>query len=435
VNGTLIDVNQSAKIATLQIDGKLTSYYLTENPAVTIEGLSGASLSDLQKNDLVTVTLDVNEKVTKFAVNNRSVQYLTGATVAAYVTQTNTLSVLDAGGKARNFILNNSVRYDADGLSITFTEAQARFTAGKKISIAYSGDNAVTIYFVAKYVGTVLENNTTAKTLKLQVNANQVVSLNYQFPFVVAYGTSMTFADVKAGDQIAATLNDNQDQITRIQVRKTAQLEIVSVDAVNKKVRVKRPGSTTTEDWIVPASIPLQNESGATITLGQLLPGMVANFTFEDRLTLSKIKIVTMAYGQVLSVNLTAATLELGLPGRKSVTKSVGFAPQVFKNGGQTNSLASVSAGDRVEVRTSEDDQTVIEVVAPINKTFWKYDASTRTLSVKKINASDENTFKLENDTYIHNGASNLLASQLKDGDLLAIYVLRGKVVEVSKIG
>src|SRR5690606_1669105 len=138
----------------------------------------------------------------------------------------NTLSVLDAGGKARNFILNNSVRYDADGLSITFTEAQARFTAGKKISIAYSGDNAVTIYFVAKYVGTVHENNTTAKTLKLQVNANQVVSLNYQFPFVDAYGTSMTFADVKAGDQITATLNDNQDQITRIQVRKTAQLEI-----------------------------------------------------------------------------------------------------------------------------------------------------------------------------------------------------------------
>lgn len=437
VNGTLIDVNQSAKIASLQIDGKLTSYYLSDNPVVTIDGMSSASLSDLQKNDIVTVTLDVNEKVTKFAVNNRSVQYLTGATIAAYVAQTKTLSVLDAGGVPRNFILNNSVRYDSDGLSIAFAEAQARFTAGKKISIAYSGDNAVTVYFVAKYVGTVLENNTTSKTLKLQVNANQIVTLNYQnqYMYVDAYGVSMTFADVKAGDQVTATLNDNQDQITKIQVRKTAQLEIVSVDALNKKVRVKRQGSTTTEDWAVPGSIPIQNESGATITLGQLLPGMIANFTFEDRMTLSKIKIVTMTYGQVQSVNLSAATLEIGLPGGKSVTKSVGFAPQVIKNGGYTNSLASVSAGDRVEVRTSEDDQTVIEVVAPVNKTFWKYDASTKTLSVKKINASDENTFKLENDTYIHNGASTLIASQLKDGDLLAIYVLRGKVVEVSKIG
>jgi len=436
VNGTLVDVNQSAKIASFQVEGKLTSYYISDNPAVTIDGMASASLSDLQKNDLVTVTLDVNEKVTKIAVNNRSVQYWTGATIAGYVAQSKTLSIIDAGGVPHNYILNSSVRYDSDGLSITFDQAVSRFTSGKKISIAYSGDNAVTIYFVAKYVGTVLENNTTAKTLKLQVNANQVVTLSYQFPYIDAYGTSTSsYADIKAGDQVTATLNDNQDQVVKIQLRKTAQLEIVSVDALNKKVRVKQAGATTTEDWIVPASIPVQNEAGATITLGQLLPGMFANFTFEDRLTLSKIKVVTITYGQVMSVNLSAATLEIGLPGGKSVTKSVGFTPQVFKNGAQTNTLASVSAGDRVEVRTAEDGQTVIEIVAPINKTFWKYDATAKAILVKKINVNDDNTFKLENDTYIHNGASNLIASQLKDGDLLAIYVLRGKVVEVSKIG
>ncbi len=442
VNGSFVTHDSIKKIITITSAEDNTYQYLTypvvDNVAVNIQGLSNAGMNDLQDKDNVTLTIDENNgKVTKINVIDRNVQLLTGVTIESYTANTKNLNVSISSGQGRNYQLGTNVKYDLDGVSIPFEQAVPKLTPGKKISIAYSGDNAVTIFFVAKYIGTVLENNTTAKTLKLQVNTNQVVTLNYQnqYPYVDAYGTSMTFADLKAGDQVTATLNDNQDQITKIQVRKTAQLEIVSVDAVNKKVRVKRQGATTTEDWIVPASIPVQNESGATITLGQLLPGMIANFTFEDRQTLSKIKIVTMVYGQVLSVNLSAATLEIGLPGGKSVTKSVGFAPQVFKNGGQTNTLASVSAGDRVEIRTSEDDLTVIEIVAPVNKTFWKYDASTKAILVKKVNANDDNTFKLENDTYIHNGASNLIASQLKDGDLLAIYVLRGKVVEVSKIG
>lgn len=437
VHGRLLqELNAGSTIANILVNGDLQAFYLSDKTVVSIEGMSSAGLTDLQVNDELTLTVEADtKKITKIAVTNRNVRYLTGVTVAGYLSASKTLSVIDASGKVHNFVLGNSVRYDSDGVSLTLNQAESRFTAGKKITIAYSGDHAITVYFVTRYNGTVLENDFTARMMKLQTDDGNTITLNYpNYFYVDAYGTGTSIADIRAGDYVSVMLNDNQDQIQSIRLRKNVQLEIVSVDALNNRVRVRTPGTTETpKEWSIPSSVTIYNESGAAIPLAGLAPGMVLNFTFDGSSTITKIKIVTIIYGQVKSINLHAATLEIGLPDGKTVTRSVGFTPTVRKNGAYTNTLATVQVGDRVELRTSEGETTEIEIVTPVDKTFWKYNNSTKLMEVRRSSLNENNTYKIESDTYIHHGGTKLTIHQLKDGDAISIYILRDKVVEISK--
>jgi hypothetical protein len=434
VDGLFVNVDQAAKIVNILVEGKPHAYFISDSPTIVISGLDNAGLQDLQKNDNVTITLNDKELVTKIVVNGRNVQYHTAATIASYTALTKNLNLSLSDGRSVNYTLDTNIRYDLNGVAISMDEALTRLTVGRKITVAYSGEKAIAIYFVAKYTGTVVENNTTSKILKLRLDNNSTITLNYSYPYIDAYGLSSgSFADIKVGDYVTAVLNDTQDQITTIQVRKNAQLEIVSVDVSASKVRVRKPGTSTVEDWTVSSAVALQNENGATITLSALQPNMVANFTFEGRLNLTKIKLVTSVYGQVKSVNTTSSTIQLGLADGTTVTKSVGLTPTVIRNGATTNTLATVQVGDRIELRTAEDDSSVIEVITPIKKRFWKYDAAAKSITVYRSNLSENNVYKLDGDTLITSGGTKINVTQLKDNDNISIYILRGKVVEVAK--
>ncbi|MBW5446567.1 hypothetical protein GE107_10900 [Cohnella sp. CFH 77786] len=434
VNGKLFSVDTSTRTIQYTDNGKLTAKFLADNAKVEIQGMTSAGLGDLQQNDDITLVLDGNDKVMKISVNNRSVQYLTGATIAGYISDTKTLSLKDASGKVYNFVLGSNVRYDLNDMPLTAADAQTRFTSGKKVTIAYSGDNAITIYFAAKYAGTVVENNTTAKTLSVRVGTNNTVTLPYTYPYVDAYGTtSASFADVKAGDQVTVLMNDNQDQITSIQLQKSVQLEVVSTDVTASKIRFKKPGTTTIEEWTVPATAVLQDENGTAVSLGQFTAGSVANVTFSGRFALLKIRRVTMTYGRVAAVNATAGTVDLALSNGSTVTKTVGFTPVVLKDTATYNTLAMVQPDDRVEVRQDENDRTVIEIVSPVKKLFWTYSSSSNSIQVRRSTLTENNVYNLDAQTYIHQGTTTLTPAQLQDGDPISIYILRGKVVEIAK--
>lgn len=435
VSGKMVAVNKVDKTIQFTVNGKLSAEFMTDSPIVKIEGMTDAGLDDLQKDDAITMTLDANGKVTQIAVSGRTVQYLTGATIAGdYNAKAKTLSLLDSNGNTRVFILNGNIRYDLAGTRMESAQALTMLKDGKRITVAYSGANAITIYFIAKYTGTVVENNLTNKTLKVQIDAANTVTLPYYYPSIEIYGsTSAQLSDVKVGDQVSVLLTSNQDQIGSIQVQKSAQLEIVSVDAANSKIKLKKNGSATVEEWTVPSTAALQDENGASIALAQLVPGTVVNVTFMGKSAITKVKTVSVTFGKVASISTINGSIELKLPGGGTVTKNVGSQPLVLRSGATSSTLSSVQLEDRVEVRKDENDRTIIEVVTPLRKVFTYYNSASSTIEVQRAVVTENNVYSINAQTYIHQGDTALTPGQLKKDDQISIYILRDKVVEIVK--
>jgi trimeric autotransporter adhesin len=433
------DVYNQANNSIQFIDnGELKAKFLADKATVTIDGLKDAGFTDLQKDDAVTLALDANGNVTNIHVTNRSVQTVAGVTVAGYIAKTNSLSVFDAAAKPYNFYLRDNVRYDSNGTKLDAAAAQLLLTTGKKITVSYSGSNdsgriAVSVSFIGSYTGTLLENNTTAKTLKLQVDATNTVTLPYASPSFEGYGqTSSSFSDVKVGDPVTVVLNAAQDLIVGVQLHKTAQFEVVSVDVSGSKFRAKLTGgNSAVEEWTIPSTAVLQDETGAAVTLGQFAPSSVVNVSFQGK-TPVKIKSVNITYGKVVSVNTTASTVDIALANGSTVTRLIGLSPLIVRDNTTSASLSAVQPDDRVEIRKDENDRSVLQVVPAVRKDFWYYDPTARTVNVWH-SGTEQYSYEVDPQVYIHQGSTLLTMSSLNNHDAISLYVLRGKVIEIAK--
>ncbi|TJY44283.1 S-layer homology domain-containing protein [Cohnella pontilimi] len=433
VTGTFDSYVKDRDTILFTVNGSLSAKFLASGAAVRITGMQDATVADLQKGDTVTLTLDSADKVSQITVTGRNVETMMGATVAGYVAGTKTLSLIDASGKPRNLILVPNVRYDLNGQSLSAETALPLITVpGKKLMVSFSGENAVYVSIVAKYTGTVLENNTTAKTLKLQVGAN-TVTLPYTYPVVEIYGqTSSSYTQVNVGDQVSALLNGSQDQASAIQVHKRAQFEVVSVDAAALKLRAQKTGTSVVEEWVLPSNVVLQDENGTAKPLSQFSAGMLVNISFQGK-TPSVIKNARLAFGKVVSVNASASTINIELSNGTTVTKSVGGSPVIVRDNVSLGSLSVIQPEDRVEIRQDENDRIFVEVIPVLRKYFWKYSAGSQSIDVKRSTLDENYTYALHAQAYIHQGAALLNPTDLKDDDVISLYILRGKVVEIAK--
>ena len=435
VEGVFQEVTSSRFILYLGTDGKPEAKNLADSVAVVIEGMANPGLSDLQKNDRIELTVDANDRVTKVTVLSRKVEYMT-ATVGGYVSLTKTLSLIpEKGDKPINLVLTDNVRFDLNGASISESDALRRLTAGRKITLAYSGDNLIAIYFIGKYSGTVTDNNLATKRLTLTTDNGQTVTLPYTFPTVEMYGkNNLTYVDVKPGDQVTVILNDNQDQIINIQYRTTTQFEVTAVNLFALSLTLKEPGASTTQTFLVPESAVLLDDLGNRISLSQIAQGSYVNVTLNGKTAVEKIQLALSLYGKVTAVNAAAGNLELALPDGRMVTRSVGTSPIVSKGSAANLTLASVQPNDRVELRADANGRVMIRVVEGISKEVREYQSSPSTLIVKITKTTDRKDFPLNSSTYIHKGGVKLAPSELKDGDRVMIYELDGKVLEVEKL-
>ncbi|WP_090112694.1 S-layer homology domain-containing protein [Cohnella sp. OV330] len=441
--GTLFKIDTSAQTIQYRVAGAsdIIGKEYVAGVAVKISGLNGATLADLYPGDAVTLTLNAEGKVTAVEATGRSVQVQNGLVVNTYlndlkllILQDNAGNVIkDSTGSPKTFTLGSGVRYDLNGTTITADAGTSMLYKGRKVDIGYSGTNIVSISFVAQYKGTVSSNNTTTKTLQLLLDNNSTVTIPYTSPTVEIYGqTNRTYADIKAGDRIVALLDGGQNYAVGLLVVKTVQFEVVSVDAAAAKLKAKASDGSVAE-WTVGTGFALQDASGNAAQLSGFAAGTLLNVTLQGA-TPTLAKIVPSTFGRVVAIDTSAGTIDLRTGAGAAVKQTVGTTPLVVRNGVSSNSLSAIQLDDRVELRKDENDRTILNVVTPVSKTYWRTDKTSNTFYYQKESLSDDNySVALSPQVYIHQGDTLIATDSLNFGDPINVYVLRGKAIEIVK--
>jgi len=431
ITGLYSSINTSAKTITFLSNGKPDAKLLADNVRYMIEGLDSVSAADLVEGDMLELTVNELDRVTQVKVTNRKVETMAGALVINYAKAKKALTVEDAAGNIHAFQLSDNVRLELDGTQLTLASAETFLVAGKRVTLRYTGKNALALQFVYKYTGKVTAINSQGSQLTLALAGGSSITVPYSSPIVDIYGkSSSSLADVKVGDTITARLDGaEQSRVITIQVHRSLQQEVVSVDAAARKLRLRAADGTVTE-WAVGSDWTITDEAGAPLALAALNAGAVVNVTYAGKQP-AEVKRVRVTVGKVTAIAPDKVTLTDYKGVASDITLGAGF--RIVKGGTASGTVAALAAGDRVDVRKDENGSVLITVIPALTKTFWRYDAAAGEIQVR--HAVNENyRFAVTADTVItlQNGSA-ITASSLKDGDKIDLYVSNGKLIEVVK--
>ncbi|WP_308634454.1 S-layer homology domain-containing protein [Paenibacillus silvisoli] len=409
----------------------LEAKFVASNAEVTIDGLTGTTLADLVKGDIMDITLNDKDQVAAIKVVNRKVEMLAGATVLSYDSDLKALFLKKASGELVSVFLTDKTKFDMNGSSIVLSAAAPLLTKNRKLTVGYTDDKAILVQFVYKYSGMVTSINANTNQVTITQSNSSVVTLPMDYPVIVEMNgkTSATLTDVKVGDTATALLNANQDKVTSLQVHSAKQVEVTSVDTINKRFKVKNSdGSILDLNGNV---LDLLNEQGEKIMLSNLKTGQTGNLQYVGTTPVG-FKLVKVTVGKLTAVTPDIVTVVDYSGNVVNFPLDKGYS--VTKNGlTGTAAAAALQPGDRVEVKKDAKDQLAIAVISGVSKKFWKYEAASGVLSVKRATLTEANTYAVTSATKITQGDQPIAISQLKDGDAILLYFYQNALVEIVK--
>lgn len=421
------------ELITIKEGTALVSKFMADAVTVEIEGMSGATTADLIKEaDQVELTLNADDEVTKIKVVNRNVKIIAGAQIASYVYDKKLLTVVDAaGGNAQALYFTDKTKIEYSGNTISLASANSLLTQNRKIIISYTGNTIVSLQFVTKYTGTLVTMNSAANLMTVRLDSGATVSLPYTSAYVEhAAVASAALSDLKAGDLLTLELTSNQERVATIKVHSSAQYEVVSVDSINKKLRVKNAATPLFELSVL--STELVSEAGAKLNVEQIPAGAIVHATYVGKQA-TAVKLVKATYGKVQSISQNSVTIT-DLSG-KSVVYNGGDAGFVIIEGtAQGTATSLLSVGDYVEVLSTDANKTQFTVAVGESRVFTSYNATASQLWTEKVSDADNrNYFNVTSSTKFTQNGNALTVQALKAGDEIVIYGFRNNAIEIIK--
>ncbi|WP_138751011.1 S-layer homology domain-containing protein [Paenibacillus sinopodophylli] len=420
------------ELITIMQGTALVSKFMADTVTLEIEGLTEATVGDLIKEaDEVELTLNDADKVTKIKVVNRNVKSLAGAQIASFVYDKKLLTVVDAsGGNAQALYFTDKTRIEYSGNQISLSSATNLLTQNRKIVISYTGNAIVSLQFVTKYTGQLVSMNASTNLLTVKLDNGASVSLPYSNAIVEhPVIANAALSDLKAGDLLTLELNSSQDKVATIKSHATTQYEVLTIDSVGKKLRVKN--ATTTAFDLSVGNTELVNEAGAKLTVDQITPGTLINVNFVGKQAVTA-RTVAATFGRVQAVSASSVTV-IDLVGQ-TVVYNVDGGFTAIKGASQNNTTTLIAVGDYVEVQKFDGSKTQISVAVGESRIFTTYNLATAQIWTEKVSDADNrNYFNVNSNTkYFYNG-NVTAATAFKAGDAITIYGFRNFAIAVVK--
>ncbi|OCT14162.1 hypothetical protein A8709_25300 [Paenibacillus pectinilyticus] len=407
------------------------AYELSDNPRVVINGLANASIYDLAAGD--QLKLDVlNNKVTMITVTNRSIENKYFAKIIDYKDSSKILTVTDTSGSPSAYILNDGITVMYNGNKLPFSSFSGIFTPGKYVDLLVSNKTVLQIQMSSQLDGVLTQLNllTNDVTLKTDSGQNLTFKLNYAPTVELANKPNSTLADLKVGDNVSLILSFDQSTVNKIVTSKTTVFKTLLINPNLKQATVMDSANT---NYVIPLDgVPIVRADGSSATIADLAPDDYVKMTFKG-LTVTRAEIITPIRGKVTAVNAATTSLTVQDFTGKSQVISAGSNFSVKLNGGIDWSFSSIKVGDRVQVMKDATDKILIQVAVASQRQIDHYSSSLNQLYVKAASAGDRTTYNLFPRAYYHNGSTIVSPSSYVSGDLVNLYVLDDKIVEVEK--
>ncbi|OPA72863.1 hypothetical protein BVG16_31600 [Paenibacillus selenitireducens] len=439
VRGTLINISSSSKLVTYVKEGssKPEVNLLADQVEVVVDGIQDAKITDLVSDDtngdVIELTITPDDRVSKIQVVGRKVEQLQELSVVGYNKKQQILTVMNAKEKAFVFNVKENTKLDFGVGNTTLKDLEGLLPEKTKVNLTVLGDNILTLQKVYKYDGKLLSLNTSSQTLTLVTDAGQTMTLSYDGTTVVfVHGkTNSTLSNIKVGDTISAQLRTTQDKVGRISLKSTGQFEVYSTDVAKNKLSVK-----SSEGYIESLDlegVTLLNETGAVIKVSDFTPGQVVNVNFSGNVA-ELVRKVTLTYGKVETID--SANQKLTVKDFTGQSKEIKLTSsyQIVRNNSISTNINSLSANDRVEVKSDANGNTIVRVLDSLSRKFNRYSASTNDFYVQRASLTDNNfVFKFVTNVYVHKGDTLLNLQSLAEGDQVLLVFNNNQIIEIEK--
>ncbi|WP_127530687.1 S-layer homology domain-containing protein [Paenibacillus kobensis] len=409
-------------------DKKYVTKPVAAAAVINIEGLPSATLTDLQENDQLELTLNESDQVTLVKVTNRKVEMAAGVEIRSYDSKDKRLYVVDGKGQPHLLQFNANSQIETNGVSLTLEAALSggMLNNGRKITVSYTGDVVVKIQLSYRYTGTFVSVDTANSKLTMSVGGN-LLTLGMQSPVVDLYGKSSgSLADLQNGNEIIAVMNQEQDKVNVIQVVSKRQLKVAAVNASSSRVTLADGSGTI--DYSA-SGIDVLDDAGGKLALGSLPVGSVVNVTFNGS-SLARIQRVAVTIGAVRAIDST----NIVMTDYNGVTAAFPLSSKytIIRNGVSSNTYTALQAGDRVEIRKDADGNYVATVLKSEQKKFSKYDAATNTLQTMRAVITDKFQYSL-NGVALTSGGAVITPQSIEKESALVLYYYDDKLIEIEK--
>ncbi|BFT71509.1 S-layer homology domain-containing protein [Paenibacillus sp. P36] len=407
------------------------AYELSENVKVVINGLTNASIYDLAAGDQLKLEV-LNNKVTLITVANRSIENLYFAKIVGYDQNLKLLSVIDNKGEPHAYILTDSVSISYAGMKLPLSNFSGTFTVGKYVDLLVAQKKVTQVQMSTQLNGQITQLNLQTNDITLKTDSGQSLSFKLQYAPVVelANKPDSTLSDLKVGDTISLQISFDQSIVTKITTSKTAMYKTVITNVNSKQITVTDESNS---QYVI-------SLDGVPIVKPDQTAGSINDFVVDDYVKLSfngatvvRAEIATPVIGKVTAVNAASSSLTVQDFTGKSQVINAGTNFGVKLNGGSDYNFASIKVGDRVQVMKDASDKLIIQVAATAKREVDNYSSVVNQMYLKSTTAGDKTSYSLYPRAYYHKGTDIVGPSSFVSGDIITIYVLDNKIVEIEK--
>lgn len=435
VQGKLISLSDDKQIMTITRSGgtALEAYYIASNALVTIEGMSSASLYDLEVGDELKLDL-LNNKVINTTVTSRSVKQYTFASILSYDNESKVLTITTDSGSVAAFKMEDKTIIRYGDSTLPMNSFQTLFVKNTKVDLKISKDKIVQIANTTKIEGTVAQLNAQMGEITIRSLSGQNLSFKggSSTPVETLDKTGATMADLKVGDTVVLVISSGaQEYVSSIATKKVGVYKTLVTNPSTRQLSVKDENGTLLT-FVIDNNDKIVNPGKATHNFEDIGLDEYVKATFNGT-KLDQLVLLNTVRGKVTSMDVSLGTLTIqDFQGGIQVLP-VGQQFTIKQNGSISSALSSLKPDDRVEIIKDVNDKSIIQVAKPSKRTISSYDTVLNQLYLKPTANNDKTTYNFFAKAYLHKGTQSVAASAFVENEEVTIYVLDDKIIEIEK--
>ncbi|MBO8159614.1 S-layer homology domain-containing protein [Thermosyntropha sp.] len=427
IKGSVVENLYDRKIILIETaDKKIQTFPVSPQVKLVINGIKSPILSDIVQNDNIEAVVE-NGVITSITVTNRTINTSLSGTVVAVDVPSRTLVLKDSDEDLITYEVSRLADIKIDGKTAYLSDVKKDM----KIRIELLGDKIIYIENSNNVNGTVISVNTDRSLISIKDNNGNLntYKVSTSADIQIEDITRAELRDLKPGDEIEFKVTD-EELVTEIKVKRIFTYEILSVYSDSLKV------TTGDGDYTY-----IYDEDNPEIIIPGISYPRFSDFKKGNTVKVTymgfkvvKIELSTPLAGQITDIDTYSGTITIATFEGKTTRLSFNRSSKIIDSGKSYYSLRYLHVGDRIKVQENSDGSMTLYLMKKVQTRFAEITDNNTELLVKRSSYYTYTRYDLVSSCYVHKGSQILTYRDLKEDDLINIYILDDMVYEIEKI-